>query len=271
VTAAYEEDAVAAKAEFGAQFRADVVSFIPEEVVDAAIRKGRFQIKPIPGVQYWAFCDPSGGTVDSFTLAISHVEYPERTPPETGLVPKPKVVVDLLKEWPAPFDPLSVVKEMVPILYEYGCKFVKGDHYAGEWPTSAFAQYKIGYQVAEDSKSDYYLKWLPLMTAGSVELLDNARMRAQMIALDRKVSSSGHESVDNRNGHEDLANCIAGSVVESSVGLRLPPPKPVVTYQKPDGTIDWERLNRDQLKKRMEEAKWGPDTDEGIPERYSYR
>jgi hypothetical protein len=258
--------------ERGITFRADVQAFITEELLDSVIKVGVKERPPVPGVQYWAFCDASGGTVDSFTLSIAHVEYPQREAPLTGLVPKPRVVQDYLRDWPAPYNPLSVVKETVPILHRYGLRFVKGDKYAGNWPVAAYAQYGIGYQQADKTRSDYYLESLPLMSSDQVELLDIPRAKTQWLGLDRKVSRSGHETVDHGPGaHDDLCNSSAGSLVESSVGLRLPPPKPVVTYQKPDGTIDWERLNRDQLKKRMEEARYGPDDDPGVPERYSYR
>ena len=44
------------------------------EVVEACIAPGVFERGAVPGVSYSAFCDPSGGSADSMTLAIVHVE-----------------------------------------------------------------------------------------------------------------------------------------------------------------------------------------------------
>ena len=67
-------DPARAQAEYGAQFRTDVETFISREVVDAAIVPGRHELPRIAGVKYVGFVDPSGGSSDSMTLAIAHVE-----------------------------------------------------------------------------------------------------------------------------------------------------------------------------------------------------
>jgi hypothetical protein len=74
VDAAMEEDEPAALAEYGAEFRRDVESFVSREVVDAATVPGRHELPPVAGVNYHAFADPSGGSADSFALAVAHQE-----------------------------------------------------------------------------------------------------------------------------------------------------------------------------------------------------
>ena len=44
---------------------------MPMEVVEACLGDYREQL-PVPEVMYHAFTDPSGGSADSFTLAIAH-------------------------------------------------------------------------------------------------------------------------------------------------------------------------------------------------------
>jgi hypothetical protein len=39
---------------------------------EAAVVPGRYELPPVSGVSYVAFCDPSGGSSDSFTLSIAH-------------------------------------------------------------------------------------------------------------------------------------------------------------------------------------------------------
>ncbi len=73
---AFEGDPARAGAEYGSDglvaFRSDVESFVSREVVEAVTIPGRFELPPSQGVRYVAFTDPSGGSQDSFTLAIAH-------------------------------------------------------------------------------------------------------------------------------------------------------------------------------------------------------
>ena len=66
------------------------------EVVDACVVLGRFELPWRRGFTYRAFADPSGGSSDSMTLAIAHVE--------AG-----KIVIDVVREQLAPFDPDETV------------------------------------------------------------------------------------------------------------------------------------------------------------------
>jgi hypothetical protein len=71
---AYEADAASAAAEYGALFRTDVQTFVAREVVEACVSTGCYERPPSPDLFYSAFCDPSGGSSDSMTLAIGHKE-----------------------------------------------------------------------------------------------------------------------------------------------------------------------------------------------------
>ena len=74
VDRALEEDRAKNTAEYLAEFRTDIESsFVPMEVVEACLGDYREQM-PVPDVMYHAFTDPSGGSADSFTLAIAHKE-----------------------------------------------------------------------------------------------------------------------------------------------------------------------------------------------------
>lgn len=204
---AYEQDEAAAKAEYGAEFRRDVESFIPNEVVEAAIVPGRFELPPRSGVEYRAFVDPSGGSQDSMTLAIAHRE-------------DERVVLDATRERRPPFNPSEVVEEFAALLESYGVTSVCGDRYAGEWPREQFRKRGISYRPAEATKSEFYLGLLPRLNAGTVELLDDRRLANQLIGLERRTSRAGKDSVDHApGGHDDLVNAVAGVVVQVTVSL----------------------------------------------------
>jgi hypothetical protein len=70
---ALERDPSAAAAEYLAEYRSDIESFITREIVDAITVPGRFELPP-GRENYHAWVDPSGGSGDSMTLAISHAE-----------------------------------------------------------------------------------------------------------------------------------------------------------------------------------------------------
>ncbi len=90
----YARDPAAAAAEYGLEWRSDIAEFIDRERVEALIVRGRYELAYIPGVRYWAFVDPSGGSgEDSMTLAIAHRDA------KTGLG-----VLDLLRERQPPFE-----------------------------------------------------------------------------------------------------------------------------------------------------------------------
>lgn len=203
IAQAYEEDEAVAAAEYGAEFRRDLEAFVPRETVDACVVPHRGELPPVGRLSYTAFTDPSGGSADSFTLAISHEENGRR-------------VLDLVRERKPPFSPDQVVGEFAEILKTYRCLTVSGDRYAGEWPRERFAAHGINYQSSEKTKSDLYLELLPLLNSGRAELLDNHRLVAQLARLERRTARSGKDSVDHPpHGHDDLINAAAGALVHA--------------------------------------------------------
>jgi len=201
VARAYERDAAAAAAEYGAQFRTDIESFVNREIVEACVAHGVYERPPRNGVRYVAFTDPSGGSKDSFTLAIAHRDGDHQ-------------VLDLLREVRPPFSPEGVCDEFATVLMTYGIKSVTGDRYAGEWPREQFAKRNITYEVSERPKSDIYLNTLPLLNSRRIALLDNQRLIAQLCGLERRTSRAGRDSIDHApNSHDDLANAAAGALL----------------------------------------------------------
>jgi hypothetical protein len=201
---AYERDAARAAAEYGAQFRADIESFISLEAVEACVEPGCLERAPLGGLSYSAFVDPSGGAVDSMTMAIAHVEGE-------------RAVLDCVRERKAPFSPDDVVAEFAAALKSYRIRKVRGDRYAGEWPRQAFAKQGITYEPADEPKSELYRDLLPLFTSRRAELLDLPRLVSQVVALERRTSRGGRESIDHPpGGHDDLANAVAGVLVTAA-------------------------------------------------------
>src|SRR5829696_5626493 len=188
------------------QFRSDIDSFIPREVVDAAISPGVFERAPLQSARYLAFVDPSGGSVDAMTVAIAHRE---------GKV----AVLDAVREVKPPFSPERVVADFADLLRRYRITQVQGDRFAGEWPREVFRNYGVTYEASAKPKSDLYRDLLPRLNSGEVDLLDSARIVAQLVGLERRTARGGRDSIDHApGGHDDLANAVAGALVQ--VGSR---------------------------------------------------
>ena len=198
IAEAYEQDEAAAAAEYGAQFRRDIDSFVSSEAVEGAVIPERYELAPIPGVRYSGFVDPSGGSQDSMTLAVAHQE-------------DGKAVLDCVREKKPPFSPEAVTEEFAETLKRYHVSTVVGDRYGGEWPREQFRKHGIEYMPAEKTKSELYLEVLPLLNSGKAELLDNKRLLIQLRSLERRTSRAGKDTVDHSpGGHDDLINAAAG-------------------------------------------------------------
>jgi hypothetical protein len=197
---AYEEDPEGASAEYGAEFPGDIEVFVSREALDDCVEKGVHARAPLAGVHYQAFCDPSGGSNDSMTLAIAHGENGQ-------------AILDCVVERKAPFSPDDVCREFAATLKSYRTTTVTGDRYAGEWPRERFAAHGIDYQPAEMNRSALYLSFLPLVNARRAALLDNERLIVQFAQLERHTSRGGRDTVDHiRGAHDDMANAVAGAL-----------------------------------------------------------
>jgi hypothetical protein len=203
VDEAVEADPASAAAEYGADFRTDVETFVAREVVEAAVVPDRHELPPVASNSYLAFVDPSGGSADAFTLAIAHTDG------DRG-------VLDAVRERRPPFSPDDVVQEFSVLLKSYGVAEVHGDRYAGEWPRERFRAHGVEYLPAERPKSDIYRDLLPILNAHRAELLDAPRLVAQLCGLERRTARGGRDSIDHGpGGHDDVANAVAGVLVRT--------------------------------------------------------
>ena len=201
IDAAYARDPSKAAAEFGAVFRTDVETYVKEEALIACTIPGRMELPPSSEHNYKAFTDPSGGSEDSFSLAIAHREGD-------------KAVLDLLREIKPPFSPDDVTKDYCNIIKRYHTSYVMGDRYAGEWPRERFRKHGVIYEVCTKVKSDIYRDLLPLINSTTAELLDDPILFNQALGLERRTGRGRGDSIDHAPGaHDDIINAGAGALV----------------------------------------------------------
>jgi len=217
---AMERDPASAAAEYLAEFRTDVDSFVSREVVEACIDDGVFERAPISALRYYGFVDPSGGSADSFTAAVAHME-------------KDQIVLDAVRERKPPFSPETVAKEFAEFFLTYRCTTVRGDRYAGEWPREQFKKHGVVYVPADKVKSELYLEMLPRLNSRRASLLDNKRLVEQLVGLERRTSRAGKDSVDHApGGRDDLANAVAGAIVYATSTIKMTFAPPIITGQR---------------------------------------
>jgi hypothetical protein len=230
VDRAFERDPANAASEYGGAFRTDIESFVSRDVVDAATFPGRVELPPVPGEVYCGFVDPSGGSVDSMTLAIAHCEGD-------------MAILDVVREVRPPFSPDAVVKDFAELLGRYRVREVTGDRWGGEFVHEQFENRGVPYRVSDRTKSELYKELLPLLNSRRVELLDLPRLSAQLCGLERRTARGGRDSIDHAPGaHDDLVNAAAGALVGLNGG------GPLIKQQ---GFLDW--INHD-LRRRGKEV-----------------
>jgi len=204
VKQAYKDDPEFARSEYGAEWRRDISSLLDIEVIENAIDRKIFERPYEKDVEYVGFIDPSGGKSDSFCGGLAFQDKETK-----------KVILAVLREARPPFRPESICEEYSQVFKDYGVTSILSDAYAGAWVESAFENFGITVERASMNKSDYYLNALPLFNNGSIRLLDQERLKNQLMSLERKIRSGSRDAVDNFHGHDDLSNCACACLVEA--------------------------------------------------------
>ena len=142
----YEKDPASAAAEYGAEFRSDIESFISIEAVRACIVPDCRERAPVRQWRYYAFVDPSGGSNDSMTLAVSHKE---------GAT----VVLDAIREIRPQFSPEATVEAFAGLLKTYRITTVHGDAMPANGQESGFADMRINYEAFRKNAIELYRRY----------------------------------------------------------------------------------------------------------------
>jgi len=129
-----------------------------------------------------------------------------------------QAVVDAIRVTAPPFSPQTVAREYARFLNRYGLTSVSSDHYGGEFAVELFANEGIRLEQTAQSKSSIYEAFLPLLNSGRAELLDNDRLRGQLLGLERRSGRTGRDSIDHPvGGHDDAINAVAGALLLAGV------------------------------------------------------
>jgi hypothetical protein len=246
IYASYESDPEAAGSEYGAEWRSDLAAYVTAELVDAAVVPGRIELPKLPGIAYHGFLDPASGVGagDSMTLGICHRE---------GL----KVVVDALHEARPPFSPETVAYAFAKVALSYGLRRLTSDRVALGWVGEAFARHGVTIDASALPKAALYGTLLAALSSYRVELPDHARLRTQLLSLERRVRRGGGESIDHPQGgawRDDVANAAAGA---ACLALGKPVAGPIDFYKQTIINHPTPAAWRDAIyDRKMEDISW---------------
>jgi hypothetical protein len=175
----------------------DGSAFQPEPVMNA-IDRTRADRPPEPGVEYRAFVDMSGGSLDDAVLSIGFRDAEDRA-----------VICRVLDQGqPAPFDPRLAVERFATVLKRYGVSSVTGDAYAGQTFRADFERHGIHYEVCELPKSKLYEALEPILNGGRVILPNVPDVEQQLLGLVWRGGKIDHLAGE----HDDYGNAVAGLV-----------------------------------------------------------
>lgn len=201
---AMADDPEAARAEYLAEFRSDISSFLDVELIERATRSRPLELPPREGEQYFGFVDPNGGGSDEFTMGIAHVEGD-------------LTVVDMVRGR-SKVSPAAIAEEFAAIFKQYRIGAVYGDRYAGRWPADEFRKHGIEYLASELDRSALYLELMARLNSGAVILPPDDKLKRQLGNLERRTHRSGRDTIDHPPGsNDDRANAVAGAVAFSRV------------------------------------------------------
>jgi hypothetical protein len=200
IEAAAEHDPQAAISEWFGEFRSDLLQFLDDAAIDAAVDHGRpAELPPRQGTVYFSFCDMSGGGADASTLCICHRDGE-------------RVICDAIRGRHG--NPQAAVEEFAALAKTYACREVVGDNYSKEWVAGAYRAAGLDYRRSPLVRSDLYLEGQPLFARGLVSIPANATLLRELRFLERRTARSGKDSVSHPPGahHDDHANSLFGAL-----------------------------------------------------------
>jgi|TARA_R100001509_G_scaffold68798_1_gene38131 hypothetical protein len=198
---ALEHDPDAAKAEWLGQWREGITDFIDRELVQGLTRQRPLELPYDRSNNYVAFCDPSGGGADAYTVAIAHLDKDER------------VIIDLVRAEKG--QPADITGRYADVIKDYRCYMIQSDAYAGSWPRDEFSKHRVRLEKSELSRSELYQFALPVLRSERVQLPNDQQLIQEFANLERRTSRAGRDIIDHPQGtgfHDDMANACAGAI-----------------------------------------------------------
>jgi hypothetical protein len=213
VARAYAEDPVAAEAEYGAQFRADVQALLMREAIAAVVPAGVRERAPDPTRTSHAHLDfATGSGEDAAALAIACADDGGRA------------VLQAVRRWPPPFDPSAVIAEGAVLLRRFDVATVTIDRFAPGLVADLLRRHAVEARLATQDTSAAFVSLLALVNSRGCELLDDAGLLRELQGLERRALPGGRDRVGHgARGHDDVAAATAFALTAAAHEASEPP------------------------------------------------
>lgn len=204
-----QDDPEAYRSEVLGEFRQGVSTLFDPQCLDVCIDVGVRERAPDHKYRYFSGTDvASGSGKDAFSVAVAHQD-------------EDRLILDSVRVWKPPFNPLSVIAEASAFLRSYRITETCGDRYAPGFVMEGFSSHHITYRFSEHDRSSIYLEMVPLINSKRAVLLDHPELLRELRGLERRRGSSGKDKVDHRTGmHDDMANSSALAIVQAVENAR---------------------------------------------------
>jgi hypothetical protein len=178
--------------EIGAEFAKSVSGYLPAALVRRAITPDVTKRAPVRGAYYIAAIDPAFRN-DAFPLCIGHMGADGQ------------FVQDLLTSWrgtpDAPLNPGLIMPMVGALCAEYGINSVMSDQHHLE-SLQSLAQ-DAGFSIepfvlTAKVKTQVWSDFLTLLNQDKVQLLDHIELQAELLALERHLTSTGTVRIQGR-------------------------------------------------------------------------
>lgn len=188
--------------EYGAQFWESAAMFLPGQLVDAAVVRGRAELPPQPGVMYTGALDAAFKS-GAFAFCVVH---------RVG----EKVVADCLRSWRGtkarPVALAATLDEICLTLRRYAISKIYGDSFCSEPIKQALAAKGVQFEQACTLGARASAIWGTLRTlfvSSRIELLDHPASVAELKRLEQVVTAGGNSRIEAVTGNDDLAVVLA--------------------------------------------------------------
>jgi hypothetical protein len=220
IAAQREADPTGAVAEWDAEFRNDISSFLDDASIDAAIDYSRpVELPPRENTLYHSFVDMSGGGssagADASTLVVGHLDGE-------------RFIADVVRGRHG--DPHAAALDYSQCAKQYHCRVIWGDAYSKEWCAGFYRSAGgLDYRQSPLTRSQLYLEGQVHFTRGLISIPANPTLLRELRLLERRVARSGKDSVDHGvGGHDDTSNSLFGCLYVAMKATKRRAPKPVM-------------------------------------------
>lgn len=216
-----EKDPEACLREYGAEFSeaSGGNAYLPANIVDQCVERGRTSLQPMPGIEYAAWIDAAFAR-DRFSFGIGHRS-------------ESVAVIDHLQHWTPQrkgkdLDPDAIISEVAGVVRYYKCEKLHGDQFSEALINESFRRHGVQFVevvASAPEKNDAYQNLRAALRAGQVKLPDDPTTIRDLKGLVRKVTPGGQVSIrapKRRGSYDDAA-----TVVSRLVRKLLPTVAPV--------------------------------------------